>query len=400
MVYSLTMSPFSLYLHIPFCKHRCGYCDFNTYAGQEDLIAGYCRALQSEIAMLAQAAGRRLPVHTIFFGGGTPSLLPAALLDEIFNAVHQAFEVSAHAEITLEANPGTVSRAYFQDLRRMGVNRLSMGVQSANAGELRLLERQHGYGDALHAYKWARQAGFDNISVDLIFGLPYQSLAAWQHNLDLALRLHPEHISLYALTVEHGTPLHKWVNRGLLPMPDPDLAADMYEFTMQQLGASGYQHYEISNWARRRGDGALLSSSHNLQYWRNQPYIGVGAGAHGLLEGMRIANVLAPAAYIQRCREAPPRPFPKTAATVNAKTLSKHTQMQETMLMGLRLIEEGVSRAQFESRYGEDMQQVFAGEIEPLRARGLLEWAGPQDDILRLTPGARILGNQVFMHFV
>ena len=393
------MQPFSLYLHIPFCKHRCGYCDFNTYAGMDDLIPAYANALQAEIRAFADASGQRIPLHTIYFGGGTPSLMPAGKITAILESIDQRFEVLPDCEITLEANPGTVDLNYFRDLLKSGVNRISMGVQSANPEELRLLERQHGYADAIHAVKYARQAGFDNLSVDLIFGLPYQQLSTWQHSLELALALSPEHISLYALTIEHGTPLGHWVSRGLLPVPNPDIAADMYEWTMENLDVHGYRHYEVSNWARV-GQGGSFASRHNLQYWRNLDYIGMGAGAHGYVADMRIANVLAPAAYIRRCSKGTAKKFPRSPATVNVKKIDTRTEMGDTMMMGLRLLQEGVSTQSFERRFGQSLEQVYGEEINDLKKLDLLEWAGESDEILRLTPKGRLLGNQVFMRFI
>ncbi|MCH7481063.1 MAG: radical SAM family heme chaperone HemW [Chloroflexi bacterium] len=394
------MQPHSLYLHIPFCKHRCGYCDFNTYAGMDDLIPAYANALQAEIRAFADASGQRIPIHTIYFGGGTPSLMPAKYITAILESIDQRFELLPDSEITLEVNPGTVDLNYFRDLHKSGVNRISMGVQSANPEELRLLERQHGYADAIHAVKYARQAGFDNLSVDLIFGLPYQKLSTWQHSLELALALNPEHISLYALTIEHGTPLGHWVSRGLLPVPNPDTAADMYEWTMQHLEGHGFNHYEISNWARRSEEGAEFSSRHNLQYWRNLPYIGFGAGAHGYIDGMRIANVLAPTAYIERCTNGKPTKFPRTPASVNVKPIDTRTEMGETLMMGLRLIQEGVSNSVFQARFGKPLTDVYREEIEELGNLDLLEWAGVENDMLRLTPRGRLLGNQVFVRFI
>lgn len=366
----------------------------------EDLIADYALALQAEIKAFAQAAGEQIPIHTIFFGGGTPSLMPAAELAAILDTVDQHFDVLPGAEISLEANPGTVDLDYFRALHRHGVNRISMGVQSANPNELRMLERQHGYEDAIHAVKWARQAGFENLSVDLIFGLPHQELSTWQHSVELALGLNPQHISLYALTIEHGTPLKNWVDRGLLPLPDSDKAADMYEWTMQHLEGHGFNHYEISNWARRSEEGAEFSSRHNLQYWRNLPYIGFGAGAHGYIDGMRIANVLAPTAYIERCTNGKPTKFPRTPASVNVKPIDTRTEMGETMMMGLRLIQEGVSNSVFQARFGKPLTDVYREEIEELGNLDLLEWAGVENDMLRLTPRGRLLGNQVFVRFI
>ncbi|MDX1436970.1 MAG: radical SAM family heme chaperone HemW [Anaerolineales bacterium] len=393
------MDKFSLYLHIPFCIHKCSYCDFNTYAGLEELIPDYVRALCLEIEQFEMAAERRLPLDTVFLGGGTPSLLPAGELERIFETIEYAFQLQTDAEITLEANPGTLSAVYLRDLRAIGVNRLSIGMQSSRPEELALLERQHSYMDVIRGVKEARLAGFDNLNVDLIFGLPYQTLDSWQRSLDLVLELDPDHFSLYALTLEHGTPLHSWVDRGLVNAPDPDLAAEMYEWSADRLGTAGFEQYEISNWARASGQKDF-TCRHNLQYWRNQPYIGLGAGAHGFVGGFRTANVLAPAAYIRRCAAGEKRPFPRTAATLEGIPIDRSMEMRETLLMGLRLTEEGVSKDRFERRFGTALEREFEAELSRLMRRGLLEWAGPDHSVLRLTPGARLLGNQVFMEFV
>ena len=389
--------PYSLYLHIPFCRHKCGYCDFNTYAGKEDLKADYVQALCAEIRQFAEAAGEKLPLHTIFFGGGTPSLLSSKELEAILAAVHKGFNLLPDNEITLEANPGTVDANSLKAMREMGINRLSMGMQSAHPGELRMLERQHDFDDVVQAMNWARDAGFDNINLDLIFGLPYQSLEDWQSNVDLALGLRPEHLSLYNLTIEHGTPMEKWVGRGLLSEPDPDVAAEMYTWTMQHMEAAGWLHYEVSNWARPGDEEQTLASRHNLQYWRNLPYVGLGAGAHGFISGFRIADVLGPGAYIERSLNGPARDFPRTPASVSANPIDEYTEMQETMMMGLRLLEEGVSSRGFEARFDKRLEDVFAEEISYLGGLGLLQ---SNDDRWLLTPKGRMLGNQVFMQFV
>jgi oxygen-independent coproporphyrinogen III oxidase len=396
------MSPYSLYLHIPFCSTRCGYCDFNTYAGLEDLIPAYCQALRREIRAASRAAGEPLALHTIFFGGGTPSLLPIGEIAQILLEIENSFNLLPGAEISLEANPGTLSLDYLVDLRRAGINRLSLGVQSANPAELRLLEREHDYPQVIQSVSWARRAGFDNLNLDLIFGLPYQELESWQRSVDLTLGLHPEHLSLYALTLEHGTPLEAWARRGLLATPDPDLAADMYEWADHRLGQAGYQQYEISNWARER-DGTLLACRHNLQYWRDLPYLGLGAGAHGYARGQRTANVLAPKAYIQRCssdENLEPSAFPRTAATQSATVIDRQAELSEFMIMGLRLVEEGVNDNVFQQRFGQPLGEIFGSQISRLVGLGLLEWAGDNGEILRLTPGARLVGNQVFLEFV
>jgi oxygen-independent coproporphyrinogen-3 oxidase len=403
---------YSLYLHIPFCRHRCAYCDFNTYAGMESLIGDYTRALCREIKQAAERFPPHAGVHTLFFGGGTPSLLPLSDLGQILSAVRTGFSLTHDVEITLEANPGTVSLAYLRGLRALGVNRLSMGMQSADPGDLRILEREHDFFDVVNAVKWARLAGFENLNLDLIFGLPYQTLESWQHTLNLAVGLNPDHLSVYNLILEHGTPMNAWVARGLLNEPDDDVAATMYAWAMEYLPKAGYAHYEISNWARRDADGQVMACRHNLQYWYNLPYLGLGAGAHGFAGGVRTANVRAPGAYIERClREKASlrlqekrgggaegkRKFPRTAATVNVTAIDRSTEMQETMMVGLRLVEAGVSGETFERRFGEKIEVVFEKELKELIGNGLLEWV---DGHVRLTERGKWVGNQVFMQFV
>jgi len=397
------MQPTSLYLHIPFCRHRCGYCDFNTYAGLDNLIPAYTDALIAEAEWLAAAAGERLPVHTIFLGGGTPSLLPLEAMRRLLQALHAAYDVAADAEISLEANPGTLSPDYLAGLRAAGFNRISLGVQSASPHELLVLEREHDFSDVVNSVKWARQAGFENLNLDWIFGLPGQSLASWQRNLELAIGLAPEHLSLYALSIEHGTPFKELDTRGLLALPDGDAAAEMYELADSMLGGAGFVQYEISNWAKPGTDGQPLACRHNLQYWRNLPYAGLGAGAHGFLAGHRTANVLAPAAYIKRMREAVQAggaraaQLPRTPATASAEQVDAHREMGETMMMGLRLVREGVSQTGFAERFGSTLEQAYGRSIRALQQRGLLETAS---GVLRLTQQGRLLGNQVFMEFV
>ncbi len=386
--------PVSLYLHFPFCLQRCSYCDFNTYAGQEPLIEPYLRALAAEARWLGRTAPEPLEVHTVYFGGGTPSLAPLEGLAQVMEALAAAFVLQPGAEITLEANPGTVDQAYLRGLRALGFNRLSFGVQSAHPEELRLLGRLHDYPTVTRSVAWARRAGFANLNLDLIYGLPGQPLDRWQRTVELALGLHPEHLSLYALTLEHGTPLAAWVARGLVPAPDDDQAAAMYEWAGQRLAQAGYRQYEISNWSRPG-----YACRHNLQYWRNQPYLGLGAGAHGWVAGMRTVNVRAPQAYIRRMNRPPAAlPFPRTPATVEARLLTPQETMEDTMIMGLRLTEAGVHPAAFQQRFGLSLERAFGQPIARLLRAGLLEW-GPRGQ-LRLTPRARLLGNVVFREFV
>ena len=392
------MDQTSLYLHVPFCRHRCSYCDFNTFAGQERLIPAYVEALQEEIRQVSRLAGEIIPAHTVFFGGGTPSLFSAEQLGAIISTLRGCFEFQEPVEITIEANPGTVSPEYLQALRRTGVNRLSFGMQSAHPDDLRLLERQHDFFDVTQAVRWARKAGFDNLSLDLIFGLPEQDLARWRATLERALGMNPEHLSLYSLIIEHGTPLQKRWAHGMVPLIDDDLAADMYELAMEMLAEAGYEQYEISNWARRGAGGELFSCRHNLQYWRNQPYLGFGAGAHGYMAGFRTMNLGGIRPFIERCtRPGPVLTFPKGPATRRLIAVDRAAEMQETMMVGLRLTQEGVSDPVFSKRFGQSLCDSFADEIERLCRMGLLEW---DKDHLRLTLRGRMVGNQVFMQFV
>lgn len=397
------MHPYSIYLHVPFCRHRCGYCDFNTYAGLDTLIPDYVRALCQEIEIVASSAGERLPAHTIFFGGGTPSLLPVEAIAHILRVLETCFQFQSGMEITLEANPGTVSLESLRDMRACGINRLSLGVQSSNPGELQLLERQHDFFDVIRSVGWSRQAGFENINLDLIYGLPYQTLKSWLITLDRSLDLSPDHLSLYALTVEHGTPMKYWVERGLLDEPDPDIAADMYEASSGILADAGYVQYEISNWARQTMGGEVVACRHNLQYWRNQPYLGLGAGAHGYANKLRVANVLSPSAYIDRVTKYDPKDkleFPQSPSTAEVLPIDQQTEMAELMIMGMRLVSEGVSAEAFALRFNVGLEEVYGEEIERLLRWGLVEWSGDNANILRLTEGGRLLGNRVFREFL
>ncbi len=399
------MPDYSLYFHIPFCSHRCAYCDFNTYAGQEKSIPAYVQALCREIQSVASAAPTRLQVGTIFFGGGTPSLLDSAQYSQIFNTLHQHIDLLPDAEISLEANPGTISAASLIKLREIGFNRISFGVQSANPNELRLLERIHSYSDVINAVRWSRRAGFDNLNLDLIYGLPEQTQAHWQNTVKLCVDLHPEHFSAYALTLEHGTPFGRWAAKGLLPLPDPDLAAEMYLWADETLARHGYIQYEISNWAQHNGPALIEGQTpsracrHNLQYWRNQNYLGFGAGAHGYADSVRYSNLLRIKTYIERFETADlsPNTFPLSPACVNAHKNRPREDMDETMLTGLRLTREGISADDFRQRFNIGPGEIYTAQINQLTRLGLLEWFGNR---LRLTERGRLLGNQVFMHFV
>lgn len=413
------LAVYSLYLHIPFCAHRCAYCDFNTYAGQEAFIPAYVDALCKEIEFVGarspspQGRGDRGEgnVHTAYFGGGTPSLLSPEQFDSILKALRANFDLAKDTEITIEANPGTVSLYDLKRLRKVGINRISFGVQSANAFELKMLERVHNFFDVIEAVTSARKAGFDNLNLDLIYGLPEQTLEGWQTTVKRILDLHPGHISAYALTLEHGTPFGRWSARGLLPIPDPDRAAEMYEWASDAFGNAGFVQYEISNWAKPG-----YECKHNLQYWRGLPYLAFGAGAHGYASGIRYSNVLRIRTYIDRFDglRAANLPFPLSPASVNHHKQTPRDDMSEFMMTGLRLTREGISSAEFEKRFGQGLNDIFGKEIVELVRLGLLEQKesplpakhprggqGEGSEVrIGLTKRGRLLGNQVFMRFV
>ncbi|GAA1737445.1 radical SAM family heme chaperone HemW [Microbacterium paludicola] len=292
---------FGVYLHVPFCRVRCGYCDFNTYTSSELRGARqdeYADTLLREIALgrevLADAGALR-PARTVFFGGGTPTLLPAGDLGRMLDGVRDAFGLADGAEVTVEANPDTVTPAVVRELAASGVNRMSIGMQSSVPHVLAALDRTHTPSNVRTAVDDARDAGLD-VSVDLIYGAPGETLADWEASLDAALALESDHISAYALIIEDGTKLARQIKRGEVPAPDDDLQADMYELADAKLGAAGFEWYEVSNWAR----GERHRSRHNLAYWRSSDWWGFGPGAHSHVGGLRWWNVKHPAAYAQR----------------------------------------------------------------------------------------------------
>ncbi len=282
-----------LYVHIPFCLTRCGYCDFNTYAGLDELQSPYVAALLREVELAANQWGGQ-SFQSVFFGGGTPTTLPATTLTRLIQRLREGFSIEDGAEITTEANPDTVDDPYLRRLLAGGVTRLSMGVQSFDASVLRSLDRVHSAESARSAFRAARAVGFANVNLDLIYGAEKETMDEWRRTLEEAIDLAPEHLSCYALTVEPNTLLGRKVAAGITPAPDPDLQAEMYEAACESLAAAGYRHYEVSNWARPG-----LESVHNRGYWEGRPYLGLGAGAHSNRGGRRWWNVRPPAEYIR-----------------------------------------------------------------------------------------------------
>jgi len=356
----------ALYLHIPFCRTKCSYCDFNTYAGIEPLIPRYLEALAAE--MRGYPAG--LPVQTIDFGGGTPSLLSPEQLGGLIAAARDLFAVDGDAEVTIEANPGGLDRAYFEGLVEAGVNRLSFGVQSFHEHELAMLARRHSASEAGDAVGAARGAGFSNVSLDFMYGLPGQTLEQWRSTLNQMLQLRPEHLSLYGLTVYDHLPLGRQVRAGELPAQDEDLLADMYELASELLAAAGYGQYEISNWAL----APELRCRHNLAYWRNSGYIGLGAGAHSYFAGRRYADEPKPGAYCDKALAGSP-------LAVECETIGPELARAETAILGLRL-NQGIA-----------LTPTELGVLAPCLEAGLLDLDGAH---ARLTSKGRLLSNEVF----
>jgi oxygen-independent coproporphyrinogen III oxidase len=386
----------SIYLHIPFCRRRCGYCDFNTFAGFSHAIPAYVKALCREVEIVSGRKKIEDQIQTIFFGGGTPSLLNIQQFSEILDTLRKSFKIDPTAEITLEANPGTVSREYLSGLRQMGFNRISFGMQSAHPHELAMLDRSHTFTDVTNAVAWSRMAGFEHINLDLIFAIPGQTLEHWQQTLKLAAGFNVDHLSLYSLTIEEGTPMARWDSRGILEVVEDDLNAVMYQSAGEILQSYGFIQYEISNWAKTRPDGVDSRCRHNLNTWRYQPYFGFGAGAHGFIGNTRTANVEPIPAYLERMN-LPQGDWP---AAESLEQLTPWDEMQEFMMVGLRLTDEGISQIGFQQRFGVPCSSAFGRQIKKCIQNGLLEFCGNENDRIRLTPRGKLLGNQVFLEFV
>ncbi|HEY8410508.1 MAG TPA: radical SAM family heme chaperone HemW [Pyrinomonadaceae bacterium] len=367
------MTQAGVYIHIPFCSSRCSYCDFATGIYQSELAERYVCALIEEIRSSAKAGAR---VDTIYFGGGTPSLLEPAQLASILEAVHERFDVDASPEVTLEINPGSATLGRLREFRRMGINRASFGAQTFDDRELAKLGRSHTAADARRTFHDLRAAGFANVSFDLIAGLPGQTLARWQQNVDEALELRPEHLSFYLLEVHSGTPLAQHIERGLQPKPDEDLAAVMYESMLERAAAAGYEHYEISNLCL-----SGFQSRHNTKYWTGEPYFGFGCSAHSY-DGARRrwSNQREVMEYV-RLVEHGSNPL------VEEHDLTTQELRSEALFLGLRLMR-GVSL---------DLCKQYETDLERFSEAGLLEVKG---DLIRLTRHGALLSNEVFAAFV
>ncbi len=376
-------APAGIYVHVPFCRHICPYCDFNTYAGQEERIPAYVAAVVREMEL---RSGETAGAPTLYFGGGTPSLLLPEQVARVVEAAARYQGLRPDAEVSLEANPETLDEETLRGLRAAGVNRLSIGIQSQQRAGLRVLGRGHTATTATDALALARLAGFENVSLDFIYGWPGQTAGDWEHDLATMLDWAPEHLSLYALIVEPGTPMQLAVRRGILRPLDDDTVADRYDRAVAVLDAAGWEHYEISNWARE----PRWRSRHNQLYWQNGPYLGIGAGAFGTARGERHSNHLLPARYIADLDAG-------RLPVATRETIDAGTAMAETMMLGLRLLGDGVSDEDFARRHGVRIADRYAGAVDRFAALGLVEWAG---DRLRLTPSGALVANEVCAAFL
>jgi oxygen-independent coproporphyrinogen III oxidase len=376
------MSLAGLYIHIPFCRSRCSYCDFATGSYDSEMASRYINAVVKEIESFS---GHDRRVDTIYFGGGTPSLLSAEQVAKILNAIYANFNIAENTEITMEMNPGTTSLGTLKEFHRLGINRASFGAQTFNNAELRSLGRVHTAEDSIQTFRDLQTVGFTNISFDLIAGLPRQSLQHWSHNLDEALSLHPTHLSLYLLEVHEGTPMAEQIKRGSQPKPDEDLAAEMYQLLIDRTNMGGYKHYEISNFSLPG-----YESRHNTKYWTGNPYYGFGCSAHSY-DGryQRWSNERNTIRYIEMIER-------NNDAKIEIVKLNDKDMQSERIFLGLRLTD-GINLLDFQTQFGVDVNETYRDEIRRLIDAGLIEI---NDNVMRLTRSGTLLSNEVFSAFI
>ncbi|MGI8835633.1 MAG: radical SAM family heme chaperone HemW [Pyrinomonadaceae bacterium] len=378
------MKPAGLYIHIPFCLSRCSYCDFATGLYESATAERYVASVVREMTSWHEVDQPK-PIDTIYFGGGTPSLLSSAQLDTLMHAVRERFAVSANAEVTMEMNPGTVTEEGLTSFRELGINRASFGAQTFDDRELARLGRSHTVADTRQTFSLLREAGFDNVSFDLIAGLPGQTLNAWLHNLDEAFALRPEHLSFYLLEVHEGTPLAAHIKTGLQPVPDEDLAAEMYQAMLERAARAGYEHYEISNLCLPG-----FESRHNTKYWTGAPYYGFGCSAHSF-DGAsrRWANERDLSKYIGRMER-------NDAPLVEDRRLTEDDRRAEALFLGMRMMA-GVRTREYKELFGVDLSASRADDLRKFQQAGLIEFDG---DLLKLTRAGALLSNEVFAAFI
>jgi oxygen-independent coproporphyrinogen-3 oxidase len=386
--------PAGLYLHVPFCRTKCAYCDFVSYPGLESSWESYIDGICQELE-LRLPAWEQVEFDTLYVGGGTPTVLPVIWLAGLVNRVLASVSHRDKIEVTVEANPGTITGPDLAELLQAGVNRLSIGIQSWQVEELTALGRIHSPEQALQAFQAARSAGFTNINLDLMYGLPGQTLKSWRKSLMTTLELQPEHLALYALTLDPVTPLAQRVKSGLVVLPEDDEYANMYELAARMCGQAGYCHYELSNWALLSDEEGSSSnpphnaSRHNMHYWHNERYLGLGAAAFSYDGARRWGNTPQVSDYIHGVKAGQ---LPET----ETETLPVKAAMGETIMLNLRLIQ-GLVWDDFTQRFQVDAREVYRGEIASLSAQGLLV----VDDVgMRLSQRALFIANRALCEFV
>lgn len=369
-----TPPPIGLYVHVPFCVSKCAYCDFASYAGREADVPRYVDTVVREITRRGEETGHPT-ADTIFLGGGTPSLLNEGQVTRILDALFEAFSIEENAEITCECNPGTLSKSFTQALRESGVNRLSIGAQASQSRLLRLIGRIHDWEEVIASVEIARRAGLDNINLDLMFGLPSQTVADLRETLEAAIALRPTHISCYSLIVEEGTPIHRDIAAGKLALPDEEIDRNMYELARRTLVEHGFHQYEISNFA---SEG--YECRHNVGCWTRVPYLGFGCAAHSFFEQRRTMNPSKLDAYLAGEE-------PKT------EQISKEQARFESMMLGLRMTR-GVKDEDFIRMHGLSIREAFGEKLDKPISAGLLEW---HEGALRLTRLGMDMENSVLV---
>jgi putative oxygen-independent coproporphyrinogen III oxidase len=378
------MTSAGIYIHIPFCKSRCSYCDFATGLYNADLAERYIKALEIDIQTTCKEELSKA-VDTIYFGGGTPSMLSPSQIERLLEAIHQRFQIEPAAEITMEINPGSVTKSTLGKFRHAGINRASFGAQTFDDAELARLGRSHTSTDTLKTFDALRESGFDNISFDLIAGLPGQTMERWQSNVERSLGLKPEHLSFYLLEVHSGTPLAQHIERGIQPKPDDDLAGEMYEWMLESASASGYEHYEISNLCLPG-----LESRHNSKYWTGAAYYGFGCSAHSFDgHGCRWSNERDVNSYVQLVESG-------RTPIVEEQRLSQDDLKAEAIFLGLRLMS-GVDTREYQRNFGIDICEEHQDDFKRFQEAGLIEFDG---DLIRLTRAGALMSNEVFARFV
>ena len=378
------MNSLGLYIHIPYCLHKCGYCDFNSHKINTEEMESYVTALLREMEHYSQGSAGERKIATIFLGGGTPTTLPIHWLEKILKNIRNCFRVSDNCEITFEANPATVSLEPLQRMRTAGYNRISIGVQSFHEHELKLLDRVHSVEEIHMTVERAREAGFDNLSLDLMFALPGQTMALWKDNLAQALAKNPEHLSTYNLTIEPETAFHTLQAKGKLTLPPDDFQLEFYKKSIQTLTGAGYQHYEISNFCKPG-----KQCQHNLIYWNNGDTLGLGAGASSYLGGSRFKNYNLPSRYIREIET-------EGTAVEFSEQLEPRRAMGETLMLGLRL-REGMSIPPFEERFQTSFHKTYDQVISSLAEKNLITL---DDNRIALSPKGLFLADSVILEFI